>query len=324
MGLVFSFSTLSTVEASADDDMKRAAARTLATDGLRAVEAERWEEGLELFERAEALIHAPTHLLYIARANVELGKLVRANEAYMKILREPLNLKAPKAFLEARRTAVDEQAALAPRLPKITILVSGEHKSEATVTIGREVVARELVGVAFPIDPGKHVLVATAPGWASDEMEVSLSEGASETVTLELKRKPSSVAPLPEAVESPTPNETSSSKFSPLTWVAFGVGAAGIGAGTFFLIQNRTKHDDANALCGDGRCPAARREEIESLDSEAKSAATFAWIGYGVGAAGVIAGTTLLFLGRSSSSSSSKAGVMPWVGGRSAGVVGRF
>ncbi len=93
----------------AQSDADRAAARSFATQGLQAFEAGRWSESEALFMRAEALVHAPPHLLYYARASVKEGKLVQANEAYVKILREPLGDKAPRAFIEAQQAAAAEQ-----------------------------------------------------------------------------------------------------------------------------------------------------------------------------------------------------------------------
>lgn len=321
LGALLLFGITPTVAHAQINDSHRAAARALATEGLRAIEQGRWADGLDRFERAEALIHATPHLLYIARASVKLGKLVRANEAYMKIIREELAPRSPKAFVEARRAAISEEAALAPRLPKLRIVVKGERARDATVTIDGTALPRALVGVAQPADPGAHTLRASAPGWTSDEVTATLAEGATETVTLELNhREVTAAAPAQTPAE---PERLPNRGVSPLAWGAFGIGALGLGAGTYFLIQNRGKREDANALCTP-RCPVEKRPEVEALDAEADDAVTFSWIGYGVGAAGVIAGTTLLFLRGSSSSKVGGAGITPWVGAASAGIAGRF
>ncbi|MGC4065119.1 MAG: hypothetical protein QM784_10830 [Polyangiaceae bacterium] len=62
------------------------------------------------FNRAEKLVHAPTHLLYIARSNVKLGYLVRAQEAYQQLIREQLGASAPQAFRDAQGAAERELA----------------------------------------------------------------------------------------------------------------------------------------------------------------------------------------------------------------------
>jgi hypothetical protein len=292
---------------------------------LRAYEEGRWAEGVDRFQRAEALVHAPPHLLYIARASAKLGKLVQANEAYTKIVREELAAGAPKAFADARKEAIEEQAALAPRLARLTIVVKGAAARGATLTLDGVPVPQALVGVAQPADPGKHVLEASAPGWASRKVDVQLAEGASDTATVQLDERIAEGGDAPLDQADPGRGEgPAKPAASPLPWIALGVGAVGLGAGTFFMLQNRSKRGDADALCGDARCPSAKRSEIEALDSDADSAATLSWIGYGVGAAGVIAGAALLVMNRSSSSKTGATTIHPWVGAGSAGVAGKF
>src|SRR5262249_44867150 len=95
---VVSACVLAAPHASAQSDENRAAARAAATEGARAMSEKRYADAVDLFTRAEALVHAPPHLLYIARALAAQGKLVRAQETYVKIGRETLPPNAPKAF----------------------------------------------------------------------------------------------------------------------------------------------------------------------------------------------------------------------------------
>ncbi|HEX9621815.1 MAG TPA: tetratricopeptide repeat protein, partial [Polyangiaceae bacterium] len=85
-----------------------AGARAAATEGAKAFQEGRWQDAVDLFTRAESLVHAPPHLLFLARAQVKLGRLVAARELYNKILREPLAGDAPPAFLTAREAAEAE------------------------------------------------------------------------------------------------------------------------------------------------------------------------------------------------------------------------
>ena len=52
--------------------------------------AKDYERAAELFQQAEGLMHAPTLLLGLARAQAGLGKLVSAHETYIRVTREPL------------------------------------------------------------------------------------------------------------------------------------------------------------------------------------------------------------------------------------------
>src|SRR6185503_4518095 len=86
-------------------DEDRAGARTMATEGAKAFAAQRWSEAADLFTRAEAILHAPPHLLFLARARVKLGQLVLARETYTKIVRENIPANAPAAFVDAQTAA---------------------------------------------------------------------------------------------------------------------------------------------------------------------------------------------------------------------------
>jgi len=333
--VVVTLALSSTIAAAQTEDEKRAAARGLAQSGLNAFNEGKLDDAIDRFRRAEALVHAPPHLLYIARASASLGKLVQANEAYLRIVREEVASTAPKAFVDAKKSATQEQAALEPRIPKLTIVVKvGQGASgaagnapEPVVTMDGAVVPAALVGVAHPVDPGAHTLSATARGYKANDVAIKVNESASETATLTLVPDGSAVV----AAESKPPQESKEpsakkSGFGVAPWVAFGVGVVGLGAGTFFVAQNRSKRDEADNLCGGGVCPAAQRGEIESLDAKADSAATYAWISYAIGAAGIAAGAALIIVSKSSSSSAKSAPPMlqAWAFPGAAGLKGAF
>src|SRR5580658_8764412 len=71
-------------------DADRATARSLAHEGFDAQQHGQFAVAADRFSRAEALVHAPTLLLGLARAEVGLGSLLAAHETYERILREPL------------------------------------------------------------------------------------------------------------------------------------------------------------------------------------------------------------------------------------------
>ena len=75
-----------TVPVYAQTDEARAGARSLATEGATAFSDGRFKDAVELFSKAESLVHAPPHLLFIARASTKLGQFVKAREAYEKAI----------------------------------------------------------------------------------------------------------------------------------------------------------------------------------------------------------------------------------------------
>jgi hypothetical protein len=319
--------------APAQGDAERAGARAAAGEGFKAFSESRWSEALDLFTRAESLVHAPTHLLYIARSQEKLGQLVRARETYQKLVREKLAATAPDAFRQAQESGKQELAQLEPRVAHVTIQVTGEGAKGASVTIDGEPIPPGLIGVPYPVDPGEHTFLATGEGVQSEAAKITIAESARQTVELELKP-----APGASAGGGDTPGGGSEGGDSSVAldsagldkgngmrigaYAALGVGVVGLAAGTFFLLQSSSKRSEADDLCP-GTCPESKRAEVMKLDDDADSAATLGTVGLIVGGVGVAAGVTLLILS-SGSSEKGAVGVRPWVGLGSAGISGNF
>jgi len=335
-GLCGSFS------ASAQTDEERAGARAAATDGAKAFVDGDYPKAIEMFTRAEGVVHSPTHLLFIARSYSKLGQLVKAREAYLKITREAVPAGAPEAFKRAKSDATEELTSLEPRIPYVSVVVQGAGPDPITVNMDDIQIPPTLVGIPRPLDPGEHRFQAFAPGLESNATTITLKEGARETVVLTLQpaaeakpaagATPGAAAPAEQPAESPGDAGISTADIDaganiPM-WVSFGVGAVGLGLGTLFLVQSSSKRSDADALCGSGTCPASERAEIEDLDSSADTLGTLGVVGLGVGVVGVGAGLYfLLTQDASPAAATSRArqrAIQPWFDGNQAGVFGRF
>src|SRR5882724_9989306 len=107
---LFCLGILSAKPASAATEEEKAGARAAATQGERAFEAKKWAQALDMFTRAESLVHSQVHLLFKARALVQLGQLVKANETYLSMTRDPVPPTASEAVSKAHESAVKEQA----------------------------------------------------------------------------------------------------------------------------------------------------------------------------------------------------------------------
>lgn len=314
-----------------------AGARALAKQGFQAYQAEDWQQAYELFRRAESLYHAPPHLLYMARASEKLGNLVEARELYNRILRENLASDAPGVFVEAQHAASEEIKTVEPRLARVTIQLEGPNADQVQVLANGKPVPPALIGAPRPMDPGQYEFTVESDVAKADPVTVKVEEGGSETVTIQLIE----VVPPPEPVASdtvPPPAEPvdRGTKSSPIpAYVAFGVGAVGLGVGTAFLIshfdqqgQADSRFDDGN--CDrDGQCTQEEQEEIQELSSSAATAGTLSLVGFGVGAAAIGTGVVLLLL--SSDDATEQANrydnerhVRPLVGFGSLGLSGRF
>jgi len=324
----------------AQSDEQRAAARTLAGDGSRAFQEGRWKDCVDLFQRAESLVHAPPHLLFIARAEEKQGHLVRAREAYLRIVREHLADTAPQAFRNAQAAATEEIKPIEPRIGFLTVRVTGGDASAVTVTMDGETVPAALVGVSRPADPGDHKLEAKGTGFVAAPVSVHLAEGGRESVSLVLTPAPveasSAVAGRgieAHDVQNDAPKSDDSKKTLRIaSYAALGVGVLGVAGGTIFALKSKSNRADADSLyaaqCNPG-CDESdsAAKKVADLDDSARSAKTLAIVSFVVGGLGLGAGATLFVLSnKKSESEPASAGVtiQPVIGLGSAGVIGKF
>jgi len=294
----------------ADAAHDRAAARSAAEAGADAYDAGQYERALGLFTRAEELVHAPPHLLFMARSLVKLGRLVEAYEAYMKLVREQLPKNAPSAFVSAHTQAEQEVSAVEARLAHVTIVVRGTDADQAIVTMDKADLPAAVVGIPLPVDPGSHVFSAHTARARSKDVAVTLRDGGNESVSLVLPEPAAnapaeSVAPVSEAAKEADgqPADPSARHSGGISgqriagYVTLGLGVAGTGVGTYFLISSLDKRGQANDIfqCDATQsCSPAQVTEVGNLDGEADRSRNIAIASYAVGAAGIITGLVLL------------------------------
>jgi hypothetical protein len=329
--LVFSLMWGAAPHAFAVTDEERAAARAAAGQGADAFDAAKWQEAVDLFSRAETLVHSPIHLLFIGRAQLKLGRWVQAYEAFNRIKREGVPAGAPLAVKKAVEEGSAELAQLEPQLPYVAVSVKNPS-GEVEVRMDGTVVPPALLGLMRPVDPGQHQFQASNGQASSEVVTAEIKPATRQTVELELG---AASAPIPAVAATPEPSfappppaSDESGTKSGLrigSYAAFGVGAAGLAVGTVFLLKHLGTKDDADKICPTRSCPVEKQSEQKAKDSDAASQGTLAVIGYAVGGAGIAAGVTLLILSSGSNESADhQPGIRPYIGYQTAGVVGRF
>ena len=309
-----------------------AGARASAQSGAKAFEAGNYQEALDLFSRAESLVHAPPHLLWQARAHEKLGQLVQARELYIRLQREELAPDAPPAFVEAKEAADAELEALEPRLAQLTISIKQPAPEGIQVVMDGKEVATALIGVPRPANPGDHELHTTIRGVEGPSQNVTLVEGGRQSIELE-PPDPSLIPPEEEKVE-PVPDTAPATVDDKRgmrigAYVAIGVGVVGAGLGTLFLLQGSSAQSDADSdfdACNPTRCTQQQHDDIVALDEDAASAKTLSAVSFGLGGAALATGAILLVLTSSKSAEvgPEQASVTPFFGINAAGVRGRF
>ncbi|MFO0641373.1 MAG: hypothetical protein U0183_19285 [Polyangiaceae bacterium] len=167
---------------------RKATARTLFADGAKAQDSGKYADALVLFEKAQKLYDAPTHLLHIAQCQVMLGKLVQAAETYETLKRTQLAPGAPEVFVQAKAQAEAELPGIRARIPTLKVELSPkpEQLKNLQLVVNDVIIPTELVGVGRPVNPGPAKIVARADGYKDAQLEVALKEKETRSVSLAL------------------------------------------------------------------------------------------------------------------------------------------
>lgn len=285
---------LCTSSAFAEDAEIRTAARDLATQGAQAFDAGDYAQASDFFRRAHELVPAPSIALLRARSLAKLGQLLEAIDIYEQTARFKLPEDAPEAYLQAVETARGEMEEVRHRLPRLKVMLIGVSASEpAQVSMDDKPTPEALLGVERPTNPGPHRIEARVGGQLRATRELSMVEGQSYQIELDLRP----VQPPPKPVVLAPPPESSHS--GPHSWrktggyVALGVGALGLGIGTYTGLVALHHKSELDSVC-QPTCPSSSADDIDSF----RSNRTISYVSFGVGIAAAATGVMLLTLGK--------------------------
>lgn len=309
-----------------DDPNRSAAARALAIEGRDAYNAGDYAHAIECFERAYALVPAPTLVVYEARALARTGRLVEASNAYARVTHASLEDDSPAQFRRAVREAEAEHAQLLPRVPRFIVVVNGAaaRDHDLRLTADGAPLSREAVGLEIPADPGTHRVSVQSSSGTEAAREFSLKEGETKRVELILD-SPRATPVL--ARSAADPHDAGPTGSTHIGWqrtagfIALGVGALGVGTGVVTGLFAASERDAAAARCPDHVCTEGSEGE-SALDSF-RALRTVSTTGYVVGAVGIATGFTLLVL-PSGKPARTNQPVRAWIGPGTAGVRGAF
>jgi hypothetical protein len=238
-----------------------------------------------------------------------------------------------------RAVAVQRAAALEKVLARLTIELAPSAPPDVRVKRDGTLLGAPSLGVALPVDPGRHMVVVSANGRQDREIEVTIQDREQRTVTVEpgaIETLPA--VPTPSAVPAslfaplksdapPTPVEvtkpTSPKSGSVLGYVLLGGGALGLGAAAYFGLGALAARHDAAAACseasGANRCWADARDALDRDRRDSLYADISA--GAGIAAAGV---GLYLLLRPSRESPVTTAAFVPASGGGTVRFGGKF
>jgi hypothetical protein len=281
-----------------------AAAEVLFREGQKLFADGHPAEACPKFAASYELDPALGTLLNLARCYEAAGRTASAWVAYVDL--QPLATRAGQP--DRARIAKERIAVLEPKLMRVRLDVP---EGSFDVLLDGKLIAPELYGSAVPVDPGKHVVVARAPGAASWKHEVEVSaEGKTVDVVVKAPPKapppppappkaappPPAPPPAPSPPQPPPPQEPTANVGLMIGGgLLGGVGIVGLAIAAGFTADASSAWDDATAAgCADGRCPTV---DAQSASEQASRSADFA-SGFVVGG-GVLAaaGLTLFLVG---------------------------
>jgi hypothetical protein len=293
-------------------------AEQLFNQGRELAKANDWAAACSKFEASLHYDPAIGTELNLATCYEKLGKLASAWGQYRDAADR--SSKTDKR----RDYALQQAAALEPRLPKLTIVAPANPPANFAVTRDRTRVDPALLGTSFYVDPGFHQIVASAPGYNAFTTSVTASEAKTETVAIpDLVAKP---------VEEPHGDDTEPIPLAKnsLKLAGLGTGVAGvaaIGIGVALGAKAKSTFNDAKALCGaDLVCGnQADFDRGRSLVSDARRQATLSTV-FGVAGGIAVAGGAVMWFVAPMSRHRETASVVPVVTEHRAGlaIVGRF
>lgn len=214
--------------------------------GAAAFDAGKTEQAYQLFLAAWKLKQTHDIAGNLAQSEIKLGKTRDAAEHIAFALAHfPPSVAAQTDRIEKMKRALDGLKKSLGTL-RLRVAVAGARVAIDGVTVGEA----PLAGDVF-VEPGPHVLEASAEGFERVEVRVSAARGATQDVELVLVASP----PAPPAAPPPTLVEAASGPRRELLIAGGATAGAALLAGVVFAIVSAGKASDA----------AAQREEIMKL-----------------------------------------------------------
>ncbi|HTQ46880.1 MAG TPA: hypothetical protein VMI75_29200 [Polyangiaceae bacterium] len=294
LAVVAATASAATARAQAPD---KPLAETLFREGRALFEKGDYEAACAKFAASERVEAKLGTLLNLAACHEAAGRTASAWAEFT----EAATAAARQHQSDRESFARDRASALEQRLSRVHLSIAS-HDEGLRAALDGAPLEVEALGIAFPVDPGSHTLVVSAPGRISWSAQVAVPPGPS---TLEVAVPALDPAPVsadaPAAASSPSPPATDATTADPtrmtLGWIAIGVGVAGLAAGSYFGVEAFAKKSDGNGACRAGGCTQQGLDDFSAATTDANvSTAAFA-----VGLVALAAGTYLLLVHPSTS-----------------------
>ena len=314
VGIGFAYIGFSFAAMAEPTSADKSLATQLFKEGRTLVDQGKYAEGCRKLEESQRLDPGGGTLLNLALCHEKEGRTATAWAEFTEALGIARKDDRPQRIEMAQQHIVSLEPTLSRlvvQVPQSSDLPDLEIKRDGTS------IRRAAWGTAMPVDPGEHVLEAFALGKIPWKQTVTVG-GNAETKSIAvptLENAPVVATPAQTTPGSGTSGGTSyvevKKPINPAAWVAFGIGAAGIGVGSYFGIRAMNEQQTADNACPQDRCT----RDGSSANADAIKFANISTVGFGVGVLGVGLGTFLL-LTRGSTTVPSNAASSKWANPR--------
>lgn len=234
----------------ADDASQLATARELFDHARQLMQRQLYTEACPKFQESHRLDPGGGTLLNLALCNERVGKTATAWVQY----REALRWAKRDGRTDRIKFAEVQLATLEPRLSRLRIVVPAVHHQQG-LRIERDgvVLGRTAWGESLAVDPGDHLIRASAPNKQSRSVRVHVGpDGDAVTVRFDaLRDTPSRTVGI-----AGLRRDTRSSRLQ--RTYGFSLAAAGVAVislGAFFGLRAIQRHNESDGMCSTGpRC----------------------------------------------------------------------
>lgn len=276
-----------------------ATARSLFDEARKLMKAGKYAEACPKLEEGARLNPGIGMRFNLATCWEHLGKTASAWSLYLDVAAAAKLANQPAREKEARKAA----QALEPLLSQITIEVA-EKVPGLEIKRDGTVIGEGAYGSAVYVDPGTHLIEATAPEHEPWTQKTEIASKDKITVTVpKLRAIPKPPPPQPKPAPPPP------GLGLPRT-VAIGmgvVGVIGLGVGAFAGLRAMSLNDQSKDHCVDSRCD----QEGFDLRNDALSSGRLSTIGFAVGAV-LVGGAAVVWFTAPAQKPKDSAAVTPW------------
>ncbi|MGZ3417988.1 MAG: hypothetical protein ACXWUG_18390 [Polyangiales bacterium] len=277
----------------------KATAQALFDEAKTLIAAGKWAEACPKLEESNRQDPGMATQFRLAECYEQIGKTASAWANYVEVADSAKAAGLP----EREKFARDKAKAIEPRLTRLKIEVV-----DKTVSVTRDgnKVAEGQLGAAIPIDPGKHVIEASAPGKQTFRKEIDV-QGEGATVSFS----------IPALADAPreAPSETHGSSRRTIGLVVGGLGVVTLAGSVFLGLAAKSKFNDSSPHCHDNLCDP----DGVALRDSAVSRGNVATIVGGVGLVAIGVGVAIFV-----TAPKSEAPVAVGLGPRGLTLVGKF